>query len=166
MTDADDYVTPDKRDSHGRFAKGGRGGPGRQPREAERRIDRMYLAGAIRDMLEQEADEESGKPRLLELIHVAYTKAKSGDPDAMKLLFERGYGKTPPVYQLDPRIMLEQLCAQNGLTLEDIKNDPIASYFFGLVDNSGNGATRLIETPTGIEATEGSESGQQILESG
>lgn len=159
MEITDPYLVMEKRNSKGQFAKGNKGGPGKAPKEGTR-IDRMYLAGAIRDMLEQEDDEETGKPRLLELIHVAYAKAKSGDADAMKLLFERGYGKTPPVYQLDPRIMLEQLCAQHGLTIEDIKNDPIASYFFGLVDNSGDSQVGLVEAPRGTEEEQGRDPGE------
>jgi len=159
----DPYLVMEKRNSKGQFAKGNKGGPGKAPQEG-RRIDRMYLAGAIRDMLEQEDDEESGRPRLLELIHVAYAKAKAGDADAMKLLFERGYGKTPPVYQLDPRIMLEQLCVQHGLTIEDVRNDPIASYFFGLVDNGGSSPVGLVEAPGGTETDEGRCPGQQVLD--
>jgi hypothetical protein len=162
MEPADPYLVMEKRDGKGRFAKGNKGGPGKAPKEGTR-IDRMYLAGAIRDMLEQENDEETDRPRLLELIHVAYNKAKAGDSDAMKLLFERGYGKTPPVYQLDPRIMLEQLCAQHGLTIEDIKSDPIASYFFGLLDLDRDSQIRLVEAPGGIETDEGRGPGEQVL---
>lgn len=157
----DDEVT---RDGKGRFKKGGKGGPGRQPIDPAKRVDRMYLAGAIRDMLEQEIDEESGQLKLLKLIHAAYDKARDGDADAMKLLFERGYGKTPPVYQLDPRVLLEQLCVQHGLTIEDVKSDPIAAYFFGLLDGDRDGSAGAIEAPSGIEAGEGSQSTDEVLE--
>ena len=154
-----------QRDERGHFLKGGPGGPGRKPKDPAQRVDRMYLAGAIRDMLEQELDEQTGMPKMLELIHQAYIRARGGDSDMMKLLFERGYGKTPPVYQLDPRVMLEQLCAQHNLTIEDVKSDPIASYFFGLLDSPGSG-------PDGIDEATGADAGgerisaaQPILES-
>ena len=153
-----------ERDGKGRFRKGGKGGPGRLPSDPTKRIDRMYLAGAIRNMLESEHDDDSGRVKLLELIHVAYEKAKSGDSDAMKLLFERGYGKTPPVYQLDPRVLLEQLCVQHGLTIDDVKSDPIAAYFFGLLDGGGDGQAGLIEAAPRDEARAGSIATDEILE--
>ena len=159
-----DEYQPQKRGERGHFLKGGPGGPGRKPKDPAQRVDRMYLAGAIRDMLEQELDEKSQRPKMVELIHVAYARARDGDSDMMKLLFERGYGKTPPVYQLDPRVILEQLCIQHGLTIEDIKNDTIASYFFGLLDSPGSGQDGIDEAIGADTGGEGISAARPILE--
>ena len=81
---------------------------------------------------EESVSQSSDVTRLAHMIRAGYKRAGSGDVSWAKLLLERGWGHVPQIVA-DASKEVGSILESLGLTIDDVRDDPLAKELFRLV---------------------------------